>query len=467
MTPAEIQTVPSPSVSARPKRAKLSGWGRYPALECDLYRPEKFSELAAIVESNSTSLIARGAGRAYGDAAVNGDNRVVDVTRLDRMISFDPESATLRAEAGVTLAGIIEVFVPRGFFPPVVPGTRYVTLGGSIAADIHGKGHHRDFSLAAHVTSFNLMLASGEIRRCSREEHADLFWGSVGAMGLTGVILEVELKLRRIESAWLEGELIRAPNLDAAFEAFERTNSQYGNSVAWIDCASNKGKLGRSVLTVANFASRASLPPAMRQAPFAIAPKFRPAVPFDLPNFALNPLTVRAFNGVIYATHREQAGPARFDYQSFFFPLDSIHDWYRIYGKRGFVQYQCVWPEAESRAGLIEILDAISTSRRGSFLTVLKKFGAQDGMLSFPMPGYTLALDFPVAGGLLEFLDRLDAMVLKRGGRVYLAKDARMRPETFRAMYPNLARWQQIKAAADPNNRFSSSLARRIGMIPA
>ncbi len=467
MSATATQILPHPTVSTRAKRAMLSGWGRYPALECDLYRPEKFSELAEIVASNSTSLIARGAGRAYGDAAVNADNRVVDVTRLGRMLSFDPEGATLRAEAGVTLSEIIDVFLPRGYFPPVVPGTRYVTLGGSIAADIHGKSHHRDSSFATYVTSFDLMLASGEIRRCSRDENSDLFWSSVGGMGLTGVILEVEMKLRRVESAWLEGELIRAPNLDAAFEAFERTNSRYGNSVAWIDCASGKGKLGRSVLNVANFASRESLPPAIRQAPFELAPKFRPLVPFNLPNFVLGPLTVRTFNSAIYAMHREKAGPARFDYQSFFFPLDSIHDWNRIYGKRGFVQYQCVWPEAESRAGLIEILEAISHSRRGSFLTVLKKFGAQDGMLSFPMPGYTLALDFPVADGLLEFLDRLDAMVLKRDGRVYLAKDARMRPETFRAMYPNRPRWQQHKAAPDPNHRFSSSLARRIEMIGA
>ncbi|MHB8384079.1 MAG: FAD-binding oxidoreductase [Candidatus Binataceae bacterium] len=467
MTAVSSQTLSNPDACARPKRALLSGWGRYPALECDLYRPEKFSELATIVEANSSSLIARGAGRAYGDAAVNGDNRVVDVTRLGRMLSFDPESATLRAEAGVTLDEIINVFLPRGFFPAVVPGTRHVTLGGSLAADIHGKSHHRDSSFASHVTSFDLMLASGEIRHCSREENADLFWGSVGAMGLTGVIVELELRLRRVESAWLEGEVIRAANLDAALEAFERTDRKYGNSVAWIDCASGKGSLGRSILNVANFASRTELPPPLRQDPFALTPKFRPVVPFDLPNFALGPLSVRAFNGVYYAMHREKAGRARFDYQSFFFPLDSIHDWNRIYGKRGFVQYQCVWPEAESRAGLIETLEAISTSRRGSFLTVLKKFGAQEGMLSFPMPGYTLALDFPVEDGLMEFLDRLDAMVLARGGRVYLAKDARMRPETFRTMYPSLQRWQQIKASADPNNRFSSSLARRIGMLPA
>jgi decaprenylphospho-beta-D-ribofuranose 2-oxidase len=467
MSAAPIQTVSNANLFVRPKRAMLSGWGRYRPLECDLYRPEKFSELAAIVASNSTSLVARGAGRAYGDAAVNGDNRVADVTRLGRMLSFHPDSATLRAETGVTLDEIIDVFLPRGFFPQVVPGTRYVTLGGSIAADIHGKSHHRDSSFASNVTSFTLMLAAGGIRRCSREENADLFWATVGGMGLTGVILEAELRLRRVESAWLEGEVIRAENLDAALEAFERIDGEYDNSVAWIDCASTKGRLGRSILNAANFATRDALAPAMRQGPFAVTPKFHPSVPFDLPHFALSPLTVRAFNDGLYAIHRRKAGRARFDYQSFFFPLDSIHDWYRIYGKRGFVQYQCVWPEAESRAGLIETLEAISASRRGSFLTVLKKFGAQEGMLSFPMPGYTLALDFPVAEGLMEFLDRLDAMALARGGRVYLAKDARMRPETFRAMYPNLPRWQQIKAAADPNNRFSSSLARRIGILPA
>ncbi|HVA80193.1 MAG TPA: FAD-binding oxidoreductase [Candidatus Binataceae bacterium] len=467
MTSEATASIPGASVPARAKRAMLSGWGRYPALECDLYRPEKLSELAAIVAKDSTSVIARGAGRAYGDAAVNAGNRVIEVTRLGRMLSFDPKSAILRAEAGVTLDEIIEVFLPRGYFPPVVPGTRYVTLGGSIAADIHGKSHHRDSSLASHIVSFDLLLASGEIQRCSREDNPELFRASVGAMGLTGVILEAELRLRRVESAWLAGELIRAENLDAALEAFERTDREYANSVAWIDCASSRGALGRSILNVANFAPRDSLPPALRQQPFELAPKFRPAVPINLPGFALGPLTVRAFNGVYYAMHRASAGLRHFDYQSFFFPLDSIHDWNRIYGKRGFVQYQCVWPEAQSRAGLIEILEAISASRRGSFLTVLKKFGAQDGMLSFPMPGYTLALDFPVAGGLMEFLDRLDAMVLARGGRVYLAKDARMRPETFRAMYPNLNQWRQIKDGADPNHRFSSSLARRLGMLPA
>ncbi|MGH7814752.1 MAG: FAD-binding protein [Candidatus Binataceae bacterium] len=452
------------SAAPKPSHRLLAGWGRYPLAESDLYRPEKIDELRAIVAGNGASLIPRGAGRAYGDAAINERNRVVDIQRLNRMLSFDPESGLLRCEAGVTIAELIEVFVPRGFFPPVTPGTRLVTLGGSLAADVHGKNHHRDSSLGAHVTNFDLMLASGEIRRCSREENPELFRATIGGMGLTGVILELELRLRRIESAQIRGETIRAANLDAAIEAFERIDRDYGYSVAWIDCASTGGALGRSVLTVGDFAPREALPKNLAQEPFRIAPKIPLGVPFDLPRAALNSFAARAFNAAYYALHRDTGAGAIFDLESFFYPLDSIRNWNRIYGKRGFVQYQCVWPAEESRAGLIETLEAIGRSGSTSFLAVLKKFGAQDGMLSFPMPGFTLALDFPVAGGLFEFLDSLDAMVLKRGGRVYLAKDARMNAETVGAMYPNLTQWREIKAAADPAGRFSSNLSRRLGM---
>jgi FAD/FMN-containing dehydrogenase len=445
------------------KHGVLTGWGRYPSASSDIYRPEKVAELATVVSSNATSLIARGAGRAYGDAALNQDNRVVDLQRLNRILAFDPESGLLRCEAGVTIAEIIAVFLRRGFFPSVVPGTQFVTLGGSVAADVHGKNHHRDSSLATHVAKIDLMIASGEVKRCSREENPDLFWATVGGMGLTGVILEVELRMRRVDTAWFDGEVAVAANLDEAIETFERTERQYGYSVAWIDCAGTRGTLGRSVINMANIATREALAPSLRQQPLRIPSKFAPTVPFNLPNFTLSSPGIKLFNMAIYAMHR--AGPRLFDYQSFFFPLDFIHEWNRIYGKRGFVQYQCVWPLTESRAGLIETLEAIAKWGGGSFLTVLKKFGAQEGMLSFPMPGYTLALDFPVTKGLMEFLDGLDAMVLKRGGRVYLAKDARLQREVFRAMYPNLERWRQVKNAVDPESRFSSNLARRVGMV--
>jgi decaprenylphospho-beta-D-ribofuranose 2-oxidase len=447
------------------KRMPLAGWGRYPICESEVFRPEKFAELAAVVSSDS-KLIARGAGRAYGDAALNADSRVVDLQRLNRMLDFDPETGILRGEAGLTLDEIIRIFLPRGFFPAAVPGTRYVTLGGSLAADIHGKSHHRESSFATQVLWFDLMLASGEVRRCSREENGELFWTTIGGMGLTGIILEVALRLQRVESAYIKGEIIRVANIDEAIEAFERTDQQYGCSAAWIDCISTGGSLGRSVLHVGDFASRDALPANLRHEPLHAKEKTSPPVPFNLPNFALNSLSMRAFNVAYYAMHRDHP-EALTPYDVFFFPLDSIHNWNRIYGKRGFVQYQCVWPLNESRAGLIETLEAISGSGRASFLAVLKKFGAQQGMLSFPMPGYTLALDFPVTDGLMEFLDRLDAMVLKRGGRVYLAKDARMRPDTFRAMYPKFDEWRAAKAQADPNNHFSSTLSRRLQMDPA
>ncbi|MGH7948551.1 MAG: FAD-binding protein, partial [Candidatus Binataceae bacterium] len=435
----------------------LAGWGRYPLAASDVFRPEKLDELRAVVSSDSGSIIARGAGRAYGDAALNGDNRGVNLERLNRMLAFDPDTCILRCEAGVTLAEIIDVFLPRGFVPPDTPGTRHVTLGGSVAADVHGKNHHRESSLATHVLSLDLVLASGEVRHCSREEDADLFRATVGGMGLTGVILELEIRLRRVASAYLRGEVIRAANLDAAIEAFERTDAQYGNSVAWIDCASTGGSLGRSILTVGDFAERDALDARRRQEPYRTGAHARAIIPFDLPGFALNSFSVRLFNEAWWMLHRNGGAPQLFNYDSFFYPLDSIHHWNRMYGRRGFVQYQCVWPEAESRAGLVEVVEAIARSRRGSFLTVLKKFGAQEGMLSFPMPGYTLALDFPVADGLLEFLDTLDQMVLKRGGRVYLAKDARLRPEVFRTMYPGFAKWCEVKSAVDPQWRFSSS----------
>ena len=256
-----------------------------------------------------------------------------------------------------------------------------------------------------------------------------------------------------------------AANLDEAIETFERTERQYGDSVAWIDCTGTGKSLGRSVINLGNVASRAALPAALRQHPLEIPPKFSPTVPFNLPGFVLNSFGIKSFNTAYYGIHR--GGPRLFDYESFFFPLDAIKQWNRIYGKGGFVQYQCVWPAAESREGLIEVLEAIARMGGGSFITVLKKFGAQDGMLSFPMPGYTLAVDFPVTKGLMEFLDGLDAMVVKRRGRVYLAKDARMKPEVFRAMYPNVGKWQQVKSTVDPENKFSSHLARRVGLLPA
>ncbi|HVC45368.1 MAG TPA: FAD-binding oxidoreductase [Candidatus Binataceae bacterium] len=452
-------------VAAPLKRAPLSGWGRYPRCLTDIYRPEKFAELAELITADPHQLVARGAGRAYGDAALNAPGRVIDVTRFNRMLAFDDATGLLRCEAGVTLGDIIDTFRPRGFFPVVTPGTRFITVGGAIAADVHGKNHHRDSSIAAHLASVDVMLASGEIRRCSSGENAGLFHATAGGMGLTGVIVEAELKLRRIATAWIESETVRAANIDHAIEIFDRSDRLYDYSVGWIDCASAASALGRSVINFGNFATLDQLDGKRRAAPLSLKPRRSLSVPIDFPGFALGPFTVTAFNELYFRTHRDTPR-ALIDCERFFYPLDSIRDWNRVYGASGFVQYQCAWPMAESRAGLVETLEAIARSRRASFLAVVKKFGAQDGLLSFPMPGYTLSLDFPMRPGLRPFLDQLDAMVLQRGGRLYLAKDARMSPAMFHAGYPRLAEWRAVKAAVDPNNHFSSSLSRRLEMVP-
>jgi len=449
--------------AARIKLLKLSGWGRYPVCEAEVYRPESLGELSEIVARTDSHVLARGAGRAYGDAALceRRAGRVIDLTRLNRMLGFDAGSGVLRCEAGVTLAEIIDTFLPRGFFLPVTPGTKWVTVGGSIAADVHGKNHHRDSSLSAHVTAIELMIASGELKRCSREENSDLFWATVGGMGLTGVIVEAEVRLVSIESAYIDCQTLRAANADAAFEAIEAGDPNYRYSVAWIDCATTGAGLGRSVITQGNFAHKDQLDAKRKQQPLALTPGLRAWLPFDLPRFVLSRLTIRGFNSALFAAHK-RAARGLSGYDSFFYPLDAIRSWHRMYGRRGFVQYQCVWPMGESRAGLIETVEAIARAGRGSFLTVLKKFGPQEGVLSFPMPGYTLTLDFPVDEGLFDFLDGLDTMVLKRGGRVYLAKDARMKPHTMQAMYPNLRQWLETKASIDPKALFSSSLSRRL-----
>jgi decaprenylphospho-beta-D-ribofuranose 2-oxidase len=441
------------------RQMALSGWGRYPRLSCAVYRPERARELTQLFALPVSTLVARGAGRAYGDAALNQTGAVVDLQRLNRILSFDP-SGLVRCEAGVTFADLIEVFLPRGFFPPASPGTKFVTVGGALAADVHGKSHHREGSFARHVASFKLILPNGELCDCTPAD-GDLFLATAGGMGLTGIITELELRLRPVSSAYLAVETLPARNLDQALELFDRVDShQY--SMAWIDCLSRGRAMGRAIVMAGDFAPSQALPPAQRDQPWRIAPRARHRLPVDLPGPLLNSVSVRAFNELYYRVQRHGAGNHISDYDTFFYPLDAIEQWNRLYGRRGFVQYQCVWPLAEGRRALIELLDAISRSRRGSFLAVLKRFGPQEGIMSFPMAGYTLALDFPLRRGLLDFLERLDELVVAHGGRVYLAKDARLRPARLRQMYPELPRFRAIRDRVDPNHRLASSLSRRL-----
>jgi FAD/FMN-containing dehydrogenase len=444
---------------------EISGWGNVPCQPASVYRPEKLPEVAAAVASAPAStLIARGLGRSYGDACLNNEGGVILDTRLSRFLSFDPADGMLECEAGASLEDILATFMPRGFFPPVTPGTKFVTIGGAIAADVHGKNHHRDGSIAEFVDSIDLLLASGEVLRCSRQENTDAFWATIGGMGLTGVILQAKLRLRKIESAYIAVDYQKAPNLDAALAAFSSGDDKYQYSVAWIDCLASGASLGRSVLIRGNHAAVKELPPDMAGRPLKLPNKRKKSVPFNFPSFALSPFTVRLFNKNFYSSHRD--GRQYVNYDEFFYPLDSVLHWNRIYGKRGFFQYQAVFSDTDNSKCLRELLEKLAANRRASFLAVLKTMGkGSGGLLSFPRVGQTLALDIPNAGAeTVKFLQEMDDIVLKHGGRVYLAKDACMKPETFKQMYPDLGKFNEIKTKLDPAGRFSSSQSRRLGI---
>lgn len=443
----------------------LSGWGRFPVEPCHLYRPEKQRETAAILDSGlDPSYIPRGLGRSYGDASLNREAGAISTARLNRFLAFDAETGLLECESGVSLAEIIEVFLPRGFFLPVTPGTKFVTLGGAIAADVHGKNHHQDGTIAQFVQDFRLLTPAGLQLQCSRSENSQVFWATLGGMGLTGMIQSARIKLLRVESAYVRVDYEKAGNLDAALDQMSASDDRYRYSVAWIDALARGGSLGRSVLMRGDHAAAADVASRARS-PLAARARRALSVPFDLPALALNSLTVSAFNALYYAGHVNGAGHL-VDFDRFFYPLDAIRDWNRVYGKRGFVQYQVVLPLESSRAGLRILLERLAGSRRASFLAVLKRFGkANQGPLSFPAPGWTLALDLPVTRDLPEFLGELDDVVVDHGGRVYLAKDAVLRPEKFARMYPRLDEFRAVKQRLDPQGRVSSSLARRLKIV--
>jgi decaprenylphospho-beta-D-ribofuranose 2-oxidase len=440
----------------------MSGWGRYPIVGTDIITP-RTPEAARIATSRIQGGIARGNGRAYGDAGI-GARQTIQMGVLDRIRAFNAKTGLVTAEAGLLLADLIAVFLPRGFFPAVVPGTKYVTIGGAIAADVHGKNHHRDGGFGDHVEGLLLATADGGLIRASREENCDVFAATIGGMGLTGTIIEATLRLRSVETGWMLQRTIVAPDLVAAIAALEK-GDQATYTVAWIDCVAKGAALGRSLVFLGEHAVRADLTGEAAANPFPPIGAAGLAVPIDFPAIALNRWTVSAFNSLYFRLGARRSSthfllPA----DSYFFPLDSIGAWNRIYGRRGFVQHQCVLPTAVAPAILAEMLGRIAVRGDASFLTVLKKLGPSDGILSFPSPGYTLALDFPLAPGVLDFLDELDRLVVAAGGRLYLAKDARQSRATFEAGYPGLQRFRDMRRLVDPSRRIQSHLSQRLGI---
>ena len=435
----------------------LSGWGRYPVETCATLRPERYQDLRVTAPAQ----IARGQGRSYGDAALG--KAVILTERVNRMLAFDSVAGTLRAEAGVTLAEILEVIVPQGWFLPVTPGTRMVSLGGCVAADVHGKNHHHVGAFSQHVIDIELILVDNTRVICSATENSVLFWATVGGMGLTGIIGEVSLRLIPISSPYMQVCHHAAADLAATFALFENAAVDDAYSVAWIDCLATKKQLGRSVLMTGHHADKAILPSRLPQSGKAKSVK---SIPFDLPSAVLNPYTVQLFNQFYYHRENSKTEPFFTHYQDYFYPLDAINHWNRLYGKRGFVQYQCVIPTAGAFVAVTALLKTLAASRRPSFLAVLKKLGAQNqGLLSFPLAGYTLALDIPMRdAGVLALTRELDAIVLAHGGRVYLAKDAVLTAQTFRKMYPRHAEWLQVKQTVDAEGRLVSSMSQRLGL---
>ena len=463
----------------------LAGWGNYRPDLCRVYRPEKRAELREVLldgapEAQSrggaaglpaagdpaaarSDLIPRGLGRSYGDSATNADGGVLLQTRMDCLLGFDPATGVLEAEGGVSFASLIELLLPRGFFLPVTPGTKFVTLGGAIAADVHGKNHHGEGTIGNFVQSLRLMTADGSVLTCSPGENADVFWATVGGMGLTGVILTARLRMIPVSSAYASVEYRKAANLDDALEKFaDPAYAERKYSVAWIDCLASGGSLGRCVIMDGEHLPAAELPEKLRADPLALPDKRNKSVPVNFPGFALNKLSVKLFNKSYY--WKQPTGRKVVDLDAYFYPLDGIQNWNRIYGKRGFIQYQALFPPSTARQGLKELLEQLSASGNASFLAVLKRTGEQGpGMLSYPFAGYTLALDLPNTGERLDALVRsLDETLLKHGGRLYLAKDSTMSAETFAAMYPRLDEFRAVKAKVDPQNKFGSTQSRRL-----
>lgn len=440
----------------------LAGWGRTAATAAIVDRPASVEAAVGILRGPGPgrSLAFRGLGRSYGDAAQSAGGRVLETVALDGILDLDVAAGTVRAEAGLSIDALLRATVPQGWFVPVTPGTRMVTLGGAVAADVHGKNHHRDGSIGRHVVGLVLVTPDGASHRLGPGD--ELFAATVGGMGLTGLVTEVTLRLIPVTTAYMRVETARARNLDELLGTLEAHDRRHRYSVAWIDCLARGRSLGRGVLTSGDHASPAELDGPAVGRPLRFDPAVRLRAPDLVPSGVLNRGTVRIFNEAWY--RRAPATPRTVTQHAagFFHPLDGVADWNRVYGPRGFVQYQYVVPFGAEEAVARSVRE-LAGSGEASFLAVLKRFGAEgEGMLSFPRPGWTLALDLPVRAGLAQLLTRLDRIVLEAGGRIYLAKDSRMPAELLEAGYPRLAEFRSVRRRIDPDGRIQTDLSRRL-----
>jgi len=436
--------------AASPSIRRILSWGRYPKTAHQyVHKPAWNDQVPKILRTAAPgSLLPYGLGRSYGDSCLNAGRELIDCRRLNRILGFDESTGLLRCESGVSISDILDIFLPKGWFPPVTPGTRFVTVGGAIANDVHGKNHHRAGTFGAHVRQIALHRSNDGLVVCNSEINSDMLGATIGGLGLTGVIAWADIQLKRVAGPWIDAESVPFGSLNSFLDLSRESNDRFEYTVAWIDCFA--GRNPRGIFFRGNHAADHGK---------QFHPKRGPKLPFALPAWMLNRYSVKALNAAYYTIHAARRGATAVAYDSFFYPLDSFRQWNLLYGRQGFLQYQCVIPDTNFEA-FEELLDRIGRSGMGSFLGVLKQFGSAPpaGMLSFPRPGLTIALDFAMRGErTLKLMQSLDEVVQQSGGALYPAKDARMSPALFEASFP---RWRSFIPYIDP--KMSSSFWRRV-----
>ena len=424
---------------------RYPSWGNFPVENnAGIFEQKSTSDL---LPKSKGKILARGLGRSYGDSCLNNNHNLLLTHHLNHIIDFDVSSGEICCESGVTFEQLFALIIPQGWFAPVTPGTKFITVGGAVANDVHGKNHHNAGTFGRHVKSLELLRSDGERITCAHDQDPDLLKATIGGLGLTGFILNVTFQLKKNECAFIETEINCFKNLEE-FSALSQSHKNDEYLVSWVDSLASGEHLGRGVFISGQHVHSKTA--------YRKSSGLKLSVPFYFPSWTLNKYTVAIFNKLYFAMNKKQHDKHIKHYEPFFFPLDNIGNWNRIYGRGGFVQYQCVLPHSTDHRSFLE---TVSSSGFGSFLSVLKTFGdfPSEGLLSFPMPGITIALDFPVSRQLLSFLDELDKLVMAAGGRVYIAKDARMSAEAFHAFYPQV---EQFQSYLDPE--FSSSFWRRV-----
>lgn len=437
---------------------RVANWGNYPVVEAEIHSFKSTQEaVQQLVQQTSVS--PRGAGLSYGDASLA--RHILSATQFNKILDFDTQSGIMKVEAGATLDELLQLIVPKGWFLPVTPGTKFITVGGAVAGDVHGKNHHSEGSFSKYVTQIEVVLADGQLQQCSPSLNTELFRAISGGLGHIALILTVEFKLKPIQTAYIRQHNVIVKNLDEMLGRLQDFSSAT-YSVSWIDCLSKGRSLGRGVIMLGE---HATLDEVKAKEPLKVHAQPKLSAPFFFPSFLLNRFSVGAFNFAYFNKHKLVSTEALVHYDPYFYPLDFVRHWNKLYGRRGFLQYQFIIPFETASKGLRIILDKISKSGLASFLAVLKAMAEGENLLSFPMPGFTLALDFPVSDKIFPLLDELDKIVIDMGGRIYLVKDARMQADTYWKGYPNAEQFKTLVNKFDPQHRFVSLLSKRLNMI--